>query len=104
MTNHTPLPWEASRVITGAIVAIEDRRTNLLGLSVDGYAIFMNPADASLIVKAVNNHERLVEALKAIRDFDPKEYGEGLNGWTEARAFSDCKELAFAALAVLEAQ
>ena len=51
------------------------------------------------------NHERLVEALKAIRDFDPEEeYNDPIDEWLKARAFDGCKALAHAVLAELEAQ
>lgn len=60
MASHTPGPWNASKVVDGAITAKSDPRSNLLGLDKDGYAIFMNPTDAVMAAAA----PELLQALK----------------------------------------
>lgn len=50
--SHTPGPWFASTVVEGAVSAKANPRENLLGIDVDGYAIFMNPDDAVLAAAA----------------------------------------------------
>lgn len=58
MSEHTKLPWHATR----KSVYVSDTNHNCLVQMLRNQE--QNEANAALIVKAVNNHEALVEALK----------------------------------------
>jgi len=66
--QHSPLPWKASEVVSGAVVSSSAPRDNLLGLDAEGCAIFMRQGDAALAVRAVNLHAELVSRLQEARD------------------------------------
>lgn len=61
--NHTPLPWVENPAARNQICdeAVTKVIANVLGVSADQIL-----ADAALIVKAVNNHQKLVDALRKI--------------------------------------
>jgi hypothetical protein len=59
-TKHTALPWTYSPYRA----SIKASDGSLVGLFHDGHGLAVNPDDAELIVRAVNSHDELVEALK----------------------------------------
>lgn len=70
MTTHTPLPWKAHGC---AVYQADDWREGknlggqkIVGLEDDAYPTNQNIANAELIVRAVNSHQALCDALKAV--------------------------------------
>jgi hypothetical protein len=80
--HHSPLPWTARSSVT-----IDDARGRLIGGTVKSGWIDSNERmeNLALILRAVNNHERLVAALQDI--------ATGGESWT------DCARKARATLA-----
>lgn len=69
MTENTPLPWRFQVEVEVDFLSDERRTTAPIYTSEGHFACICtcgNPGDARLIVKAVNNHERLVAALRPI--------------------------------------
>lgn len=64
MTEHTPTPWEIRKDDEGAYIGAKDGDRYIRIVQICGS--LLNPsiaADAALIVRAVNSHAALVEAL-----------------------------------------
>lgn len=61
-TQHIPTPWDAKEAGTQAIVWTDDGRSVAVCYGHYGDAM----ADAAFIVRAVNAHEALVEALERL--------------------------------------
>lgn len=115
MTEHTPLPWRdpGEHALTGygdinhVIVGADGRDIGSLyancfasGHMEDLPTVEQASANAALIVKAVNNHDALVKALK-----DIFEVGDGWGRHSAAKpagttgeGHAKCRELARAAL------
>lgn len=61
--SHTPIPWALwGKADPSQVIASADA---FVAQTVGGNDI----ANAAFIVRAVNNHDRLVEALRTVRDF-----------------------------------
>lgn len=68
MTEHTPLPWSIER---GAWVSgLHAHRRAIIATCSDDGAVppLAQEANAALIVKAVNSHDRLIQALQFVVD------------------------------------
>lgn len=66
-TAHSPLPWKNGFLVTGsAIWSDEDK--HVVSLS-DAVPTEREKADAALIVRAVNAHDALLEALEACQEY-----------------------------------
>ena len=69
MSKHTPTPWEAEeRADTIKIGAVKGIYITKLGMGESGEYRDEQTANAELIVKAVNSHDALVEALSEAAD------------------------------------
>ena len=96
MSKHTPLEvWARTgeiRITGFSPVVGPDSRVPI--------AYFANEPIADEFVRTVNAHENLLEALKGIAEHEGEdpEYGY-VNEWTQAAAFSQCQEIARAAIA-----
>lgn len=73
--EHTPLPWNAlqkhpvyNTETKTSSIQIYGKPDNRLICEAEGSTLEEAEANATLIVKAVNNHEKLVEALKLIAE------------------------------------
>ena len=85
MSKHTTLPWKVDEITSGRCSVIGPSKESVL----DTWSIdegVDHKANARLIVNAVNNYDRLREALRtvvdAVHDFDPN--GEAIdNTFTE---------------------
>jgi hypothetical protein len=62
--QHTPLPWAQHVDEPRVIVSESDPFMSLLGLDTDETAIIFNSADAELVVRCVNVHDEMLEALR----------------------------------------
>jgi hypothetical protein len=97
---HTPLPWRVESgtgLVWGDCTTFEDGTPDRLGVPVtDGqlerpWAQGKGPsyeemeANAAFIVRAVNNHYALVEALEAARERLQCDADEGAPGWKGAQ-------------------
>lgn len=78
-TKHTPLPWEyraASRGITTTMqqgaYSVICRMAESAGINAEERA-----ANAAFIVKAVNSHQALVDALEALMECAGGQYSPG---------------------------
>ena len=67
--SHTKLPWSINALASGRIVS-EKRSIGSVGGFNDGTekTYLENEANAAFIVKAVNSHYQLLEALKEIAE------------------------------------
>ena len=74
--SFTPGPWVASNLVNGAISTEANRAENLLGLDVEGYAIFMNRSDAVLAAAAPEMYEALTNVLPFFNNHRHYERGE----------------------------
>lgn len=74
-SSHTPTPWMTKE---GQIYG-QDGKTLALIPYYDK-EIKRDVANAELIVKCVNSHNGLVEALKAIKNDIPTLWGDNING------------------------
>jgi len=66
--KFTPGDWSASKIVSGTLTADSDPRSSLLGLDVDGYAVFMNPADAVLAAAAPEMYAALTACFEVMED------------------------------------
>ncbi len=98
VADHSPLPWRLDRLYEASIVAGTDGDPSFeLVAECHAPSAF---ADAALIVRAVNNHDRLVAALEAICD----EEDGGLDDYWEHTFGRDIVKDARAVLADVKAQ
>ena len=76
-TKHTPTPWTYDQAESnGSFWIITDKETWVPRIAqVPNYDGMPNVANAAFIVKAVNNHDKLVEALRMCVDRMDGEYG-----------------------------
>jgi hypothetical protein len=67
MTKHTPTPWILNNN-GGGDIFITDNDDKIIVESMDGETrrLYESEANAQLIIKAVNSHEKIVEALKKV--------------------------------------
>ncbi len=65
--SHTKLPWSVGHSISG-VVTIDDKNNHLMQAlkNPEFGSNDLSEANAAFIVKAVNNHENLLDALKDI--------------------------------------
>jgi hypothetical protein len=59
-TQHTPTPWNVNGL------SIEDQNGDLIGFLNAGDGVATAHEDAAFIVRAVNCHEELIEALRSL--------------------------------------
>lgn len=85
---HSPLPWKLGEpAARECIVGTDGHHVVCFGHDYDDYGR-IDPADAVFIVRAVNCHQTLVDALKAALPWiDPDEHG--LTNYEEARRVRD---------------
>lgn len=62
--THTPTPWEISEKNNGDYV-VYGSGNELVMVDTSYYPVAPSPDNAAFILKAVNNHDKLVEALRA---------------------------------------
>lgn len=64
--NHTPLPWKYRKSKLNDFILIGQPPKNLSKIGFSGHEVgrIDNHYDAEVIVRAVNNHERILEACK----------------------------------------
>ena len=71
-TKHTPLQGQLKHRNNGTLIYIDNGEEHLWQMdslcSVAGNSLDETKANAEMIVKAVNNHDKLVEALKGFID------------------------------------
>lgn len=73
MSKHTPTPWELVETIDGVFFYQTENKKPHLRLGE-----MFKPADAQYVLKCVNMHDELVEALKmAVEYFDGQEITGG---------------------------
>jgi len=84
-TKHTPLPWETTHDLNDTFnTQIWNSGTETLIADCDmlnGQSAKTSQANAAFIVKAVNCHYELLEALKMVRDADEDCKKDGLPRW-----------------------
>lgn len=66
--EHSPLPWRGER-INGAIL-LKDAEDHSIAEVWSSFIDSIDDANAAFIVKAVNNHEKLVAALREVRQMN----------------------------------
>lgn len=64
MSEHTPLPWQIKRGATMGVIVNQDGEQVAAALSDAVKSSDERDANAELIVRAVNNHDALVKALR----------------------------------------
>jgi len=65
MSEHSPLPWSADTTEPGELWIADSRRLSpVCMITGSGNVTERDRADAAFIVKAVNNHDALVRALR----------------------------------------
>ena len=97
---HTKTPWKA--FIKGTVIEVEDADGNPIiawpGFDSSHYPVNIDKDNAVFIVRAVNSHEALLEACKAL--LLRSQVDEiGLQDWMpEPPSHEECEKLARAAL------
>jgi hypothetical protein len=67
MAEHTPVPWRVHTLYLSEIYAtVDEKRMQIADIS--GACSQLDEANAAFVVKAVNAHDILVQALEFIRD------------------------------------
>ena len=79
--THTPTPWQYDQANSDkSFWIVTDKKTWLPRIAhVPNYEGMPNEANAAFIVKAVNNHEKLVEALRLVRGIIVEASAVGFN-------------------------
>ncbi len=72
--KHTPTPWNISQEHYHHFNTIKDKKGNhIANCSGSGHSLEEAQANAFFIVKAVNSHEKLVEALSSILEIGKRD-------------------------------
>lgn len=92
--KHTPTPWKYGHVGTDALwIGPDYNRTPVAHIDHNmEYARDNSRANAAFIVRAVNSHDKLVEALRQMV----------VNSEADGKSYRDCHKKAVAALASLD--
>jgi hypothetical protein len=81
-TKHTPLPWNFRKL--GLFFLIENEEQKKHSIAQMNCNLSNDESNAELIVKAVNNHYALIEALKEAQELIQKHHGHEAGEWFKA--------------------